>query len=215
VALSVRNLLELMLLISDNSATDAVLSLLGGPAAVDSGLRGLGLEGIRVDRSIRRLISDWSGVAVPADSLYSIERFDSLINALHTESKKAAAKRFAADPRDTATPEAMAEFLLKIQKQALLLPESNALLLDILGRCRTGEKRLKGVLPRGAAAAHKTGTLGGTISDVGVLTLPGNTGHVSIAVFIRSLESEAADRERVIADISRAVYDYFVFTSGP
>ncbi|HXG65839.1 MAG TPA: serine hydrolase, partial [Blastocatellia bacterium] len=42
VALSVRNLLELMLLISDNSATDLVLREAGGAAAVTARMRELG-----------------------------------------------------------------------------------------------------------------------------------------------------------------------------
>ena len=43
LALSVRNLLELMLLISDNSATDVVLRLAGGPEAVTARMRALGI----------------------------------------------------------------------------------------------------------------------------------------------------------------------------
>jgi beta-lactamase class A len=39
LALSVRNLLELMLLISDNSATDVLLRLAGGPEAVTARMR--------------------------------------------------------------------------------------------------------------------------------------------------------------------------------
>jgi beta-lactamase class A len=212
--LSVGNLLELMLLVSDNSATDGLLGVLGGAAAVDSGLRRMGIEGIRVDRSIRRLIFDWSGVARNADSLYSVGRFDSLFNALPAESRRAAARAYAADPRDSATPEGMADVLLKIHRGDLLGPESRALLLDIMGRCRTGAKRLKGALPWGASAAHKTGTLGGTVADVGILTLPGNAGHVAIAVFVQSPEDGAEERDRVIADIARAVNDYFVFAFG-
>ena len=45
VSLSVRNLLELMLLISDNSATDIVMRLAGGPEAVTAKMRELGIAG--------------------------------------------------------------------------------------------------------------------------------------------------------------------------
>jgi beta-lactamase class A len=45
LALSVRNLMELMLLISDNSATDVCLRLVGGPEAVTARMRALGIEG--------------------------------------------------------------------------------------------------------------------------------------------------------------------------
>src|SRR5881396_11447 len=64
VTLSLRNLVELMLLISDNSATDIVLRTAGGPAEVTARMRALGggVEGIRVDRPTVRLIADWAGL---------------------------------------------------------------------------------------------------------------------------------------------------------
>ena len=36
-------------------------------------------------------------------------------------------------------------------------------------------------------------------------------GHVAIAVFVNSSEKGAAERERAIAQIARAVYDFFLF----
>jgi beta-lactamase class A len=65
VSLSVLNLTELMLLISDNSATDLVLRAAGGAEAVNGRLRELGITDIRVDRPTIRLIADWSGVDLP------------------------------------------------------------------------------------------------------------------------------------------------------
>src|SRR5439155_12691200 len=49
--LTIRNLLELMLMVSDNNATDILLRLAGSPRAVTDRLRQLGLDGIRVDRT--------------------------------------------------------------------------------------------------------------------------------------------------------------------
>ena len=46
-ALSVRNLLELTLRESDNSATDKLMAVAGGPAAVTARMRSLGLDGHR------------------------------------------------------------------------------------------------------------------------------------------------------------------------
>src|ERR1700722_17907580 len=56
VSLSVRNLMELMLLISDNSAADILVKLAGGPEAVTARMRALGFAGIRVDRPTIGLI---------------------------------------------------------------------------------------------------------------------------------------------------------------
>ena len=50
--------MDAMITRSDNRATDLLLSMLGGPGAVDEWLRTHGLTGIRVDRTIAQLLSD-------------------------------------------------------------------------------------------------------------------------------------------------------------
>jgi len=212
LALSVRNLMELMLLISDNSATDVCLRVAGGAEAVTSRMRELGFAGINVNRSTARLIADWMGVAsLPPEDQWTPATFDQAFAAVTPEDQKAAGKRFDADPRDTSTPAAMAALLERIYRKDLLKPQSAELLLDIMQRCRTGGARLKGLLPEGTVVAHKTGTIGGTTNDVGIITLPDDAGHVAIAVFVKSSEKEMAARERAIAEIARAVHDYFLF----
>jgi beta-lactamase class A len=212
LALSVRNLLELMLLVSDNSATDVCLRLAGGPQAVTARMRSAGINGIDVNRSTAQLISDWLGIGqLPPESEWSPTLFRTLSAGIKPEETKAAAVRFEADPRDTATPESMAALLNRIYRKDLLKPESAELLLDIMRRCRTGETRLKGMLPLGTEVAHKTGTIGGTTNDVGIMTLPEDAGHVAIAVFVKSSQKEVTARERSIAEIARAVYDFFLF----
>jgi beta-lactamase class A len=51
------SLMDAMITRSDNRATDLLLGRLGGPAAVDQWLRGHGLTGIRIDRTIAQLLS--------------------------------------------------------------------------------------------------------------------------------------------------------------
>lgn len=212
LAMSVRNLMELMLLISDNSATDVLLRTAGGAEAVTARMRALGLEGINVNRSTAQLIADWAGVSnLPPEDQWTPATFRAAFAAVKLEEQKAAAKRFDADPRDTSTPDSMAALLEKIYRKELLKPESADLLLDIMHRCRTGEARLRGLLPQGTRIAHKTGTIGGTTNDVGIITLPDNAGHVAIAVFVKSSEKEGTARERAIAEIARAVHDFFLF----
>ncbi len=212
VMLSVRNLLELMLLISDNTATDVLLRLAGGAEAVTARMRELGIEGLRVDRPTKQVIVDWMGIAEPAP--WSLERFQGLARAVALQDRQAA-RRFDADPRDTATPEAMVALLEQIYRGRALKRETTELLLDIMRRCRTGEARLKGMLPPGTEVAHKTGTIGGTTNDVGILTLPADAGHVAIAVFVKSSQKDVPTRERAIAEIARAIHDFFLFHPAP
>ena len=212
LALSVRNLMELMLLISDNSATDVCLRLAGGPEAVTARMREIGITGIDVNRSTARLIADWVGVTqAPPEGEWTPALFRKLSEAVKPEERKAAAAKFDADPRDTATPEAMVTLLARIYRKDLLKTESADLLLDIMRRCRTGDARLKGMLPLGTEVAHKTGTIGGTTNDVGIVTLPDDAGHVAIAVFVKASDKETSARERVIAEVARAVHDFFLF----
>ncbi len=212
LALSVRNLIELMLLISDNSATDVMLRTAGGAEAVTARMRALGIDGINVNRSTAQLISDWIGATgLPPEDQWSPVLFTSAYRAVTPEEQKAAAKRFDSDPRDTATPDGMAALLERIYRKDILKPGSSELLLDIMRRCRTGDARLKGLLPQGTEVAHKTGTIGGTTNDVGIITLPDNAGHVAIAAFVKASEKDGAVRERAIAEIARAVHDFFLF----
>ncbi|HJQ68100.1 MAG TPA: class A beta-lactamase [Blastocatellia bacterium] len=212
VALSVRNLLELMLLISDNSATDVVLRLAGGAEAVTARMKESGIEGISVDRSTAQLISDWVGITkLPPEKEWNLELFTAAASALKPEERAEAAKRFDADPRDTSTPDGMAALVERIHRKNLLKPETAELLVDIMRRCQTGTARLKGILPAGTEVAHKTGTIGGTTNDVGIITLPDGAGHVAIAVFVKASEKDIPARERAIAEIARSVHDFFLF----
>jgi beta-lactamase class A len=212
VSLSIRNLLELMLLISDNSATDIVLRVAGGPEAVTARMRALGVADVRVDRPTISLISDWIGIRqLPPDSQLSIQTWRAVSRAVAADSQRVAAISFNTDPRDTATPDGMAQLLLKVWRRQALSEPRSALLLDIMTRSTTGASRIKGMLPAATAVAHKTGTIGGTTNDVGIITLPDNAGHVITVAFVKASDQPVETRERTIAHVARAIYDYFLF----
>ncbi|MCK4771677.1 MAG: class A beta-lactamase [Candidatus Latescibacteria bacterium] len=215
VILSLRNYLELMLLISDNSATDIVLRAAGGSDAVNARMQELGITGINVDRPTVELIGDFIGIKeLPPGGKVTPSAFRALSRAVSQQEREEASNAFDVDPRDTATPRAMASLLARLWQGELLSPESTELLLDIMRRSTTGRERIKGVLPPFAMVAHKTGTIGGTTNDVGIIELPHNAGHVVVAIFVKESRREVETRERVIAHIARAVHDYFLFNPG-
>jgi len=80
-----------------------------------------------------------------------------------------------------------------------------------MARCRTGGKRLKGMLPDSTPIAHKTGTIGGTVNDVGIITLP-DASRIVVVVFVKKSDRPVADRERAIAQVARAIYDFYLFS---
>lgn len=220
VALSLRNLLELALIVSDNTAADMMLDLAGGAAVVRERMQALGVADISVDRTILQLLADAEGIQdVPQDQPLTPAYWRALRSAVLPERRHAAERALFADSRDTATPEAMTRLLAAIWQGAALGPGGTSLLLDILGRCETGDDRLKGMLPPGARVAHKTGTIEGPIgvgprqprvvNDVGIVELPGGA-HVAIAVFVVRSPRDAQAQARVIARIARKVYDCFL-----
>src|SRR5580704_12244625 len=108
VSLSIANLLELAIVISDNTAADVLLREAGGPAAVTAKMRALGLPGIRVDRSTALLISDWQGAKnLPPEEQWNREIWDKLYDAVPERDHMRARRTEMSDPRDTATPDDM------------------------------------------------------------------------------------------------------------
>ena len=193
---SVLNAVHFMMMISDNSATDLLLAKVGAEK-INARLKALGIEGISVNRPCQVLITDLMA----------------LMTASGREATKAAYVKFGQDPRDQATPAALASILEKVYKKEVLDPESCDLMLRIMFKCETGEGRIKGELPPGTPVAHKTGTIAGTVNDVGIITLPDGQGHVVLAVLTKDFVEDTAVVEALIAKIARFVYDYFLFAN--
>jgi beta-lactamase class A len=211
VTFTAGRLLELMLGESDNTASDAMLRLAGGPAAVTARLRELGINDINVSRPEGQLIMDHRGVReYPPEGQWTLSMFERLNQNISDAEREAAARRYAADPRDTSTPDAMVALLIKLHRREVLTPPNVERVLRIMTETTTGPARLKGLLPAGTVVAHKTGSMGGTTNDVGLITLPDGAGHVAIAVFVKASTKEQPERERAIAEIARTIYDYFV-----
>jgi len=80
----------------------------------------------------------------------------------------------------------------------------------------TGPDRLKGLLPKGAVVAHKTGSSGfddlkGTaaFNDIGIIELP-NGKHIAIAVYITKSFEEDDVNAKIIATIAKLTWDYYL-----
>jgi beta-lactamase class A len=208
---SVRELLEAMLIDSDNTATDLLWNEAGGAPAVAARLSLLKLKGITVARPTGELLAAAVGLAAQtAGREVTPELMKDLLRQHPRPSRLAEIAAFFRDERDTTSPDGFNELLLRIWRGEALSAAQTRLLLDIMHRCATGRARLPGGLPPGTPVARKTGTLRPHVTnDAGVITLPGRAGHVAVTVLIRESPQDLKTQERTIADIVRAVYGHF------
>ena len=100
-------------------------------------------------------------------------------------------------------------------KKKLLSKKSYNLIWKLMKETGTGKKRLKGQLPEHTIVAHKTGSSGANkegltaaVNDIGIIFLP-NGKHFFISVFVTNSTENADTNEKIIADISKATWDYF------
>ncbi|WP_306226546.1 serine hydrolase [Bosea beijingensis] len=194
---------------SDSAATDFLISRLGGVGAVQAFLRAADLHDIRIDRTERELQTEVTGLRWEP-SFVDPERLKA---ARAKVSQKRLAEAFEAylnDPRDTATPLAMASFLRKLAAGQLLSPASTEHFLAVMSQTVTFPDRLRAGAPAGWTVGHKTGTsqslngVNGVTNDVGLLTAP-DRGVVAIAAFIAESRAPMAARAAAIAEAARRV----------
>lgn len=213
IRISVENLINMMMWLSDNTATDLLLTKVG-IKAVNARIRSFGIDGILVGRTIRGLLLDYyvgdsrNFLSMPKDE------FAGFYDRMAVEDPGALAKAkadFGRNPADHATPLAVNILLEKIFRKEILDPSSCDHILKVMAGCQTGAKRIRGLLPPGTVVAHKTGTLGGTINDCGIIELPGGAGHVALSVL--SKDTDPDHTEETISLIAKTVYDYFLFAA--
>jgi len=80
----------------------------------------------------------------------------------------------------------------------------------------TGEKRIRGLLPKGTVVAHKTGWSGtnkvtgitAAVNNIGIVFLP-KGGYFIISVFVSESKENFDTNEKIIAEIAKATYDFY------
>jgi beta-lactamase class A len=115
------------------------------------------------------------------------------------------------------TPRAMALLLEKFYQGKILDETRRQILLEAMINGPSGKNRIRGLMPEGVRVAHKTGT-GNTddatgrimaLNDVGIIELQDNR-HITLAIFISDSFEGDDSTERLIADIARVAYDYYM-----
>jgi beta-lactamase class A len=209
VMLSVPNLIELMLVRSSNTATDSLLRIIGGPQFVAEWLQVHEITDLEINSTFMELSQRFYELSADTPPFKEMaarfphegdrERYDELVRPHFEESGG-----------DTTSPHAMTGFLAKaLTTSDVLSQSSRALLTGAMGRCQTAQQRIKGLLPAAVPVFHKSGWGGGTVSDVGLVTLPQGRGRLIISAYIKLSDATMSTRDRAIAELARSAYDYF------
>ncbi|WP_406826159.1 class A beta-lactamase, subclass A2 [Pedobacter sp. KACC 23697] len=115
------------------------------------------------------------------------------------------------------TPKAANEILelFHVNKNNLLSKKSYHFIWKVMRETKTGEHRLRGLLPKNTFIEHKTGSSGtnkqgitAAVNDIGIVFLP-NGSHYFISVFVTESTENEVTNEKIIADINKAAWDYF------
>jgi beta-lactamase class A len=124
-----------------------------------------------------------------------------------TPEKQAEAEReFAKVMKDVSSPRDMALLLEKIYKGEAASKESCQMMMAIMGR-QMFNQRLPRYLPESSRMAHKTGTIGSTTNDAGIMFVRGNP--IAIAVFTVDKRIGRGEVEERMGRLTRAIYDFF------
>lgn len=206
---TIGELLEAVLVESDNTAADVLMKRIGGPGAVTAWLSDRRLLGVRVDRYERELSADVYDMPSFRPAWRDPAAFAAARAAVPPATRMAAMRRYMADPRDTATPRGMLESLQRLDRQELVSPDSTRRLLALMGRTTRGAGRIRAGLPRDAYLAHRPGTSGfdqglsTAHNDVGVFTLADKRSY-ALAVFLSGATLDDTARDHVIAQVASA-----------
>jgi beta-lactamase class A len=194
---------------SDNTANDVLFHRVGGDAGVLEFLARKGLSGIAMGPGEKLLQTQAMGMTW--DDSYSYGRtFWRVREALPIPHRARALGNYVTNPPDGATPNAVAEGLVRLQRGELLSRGSTAYLIDLMNQSKTGPDRLKSGLSEGWTLAHKTGTgqvmgfYATAYNDVGILSGPSGRRY-AVVVMIASTRRPVPERQALMAAVTRAV----------
>jgi len=175
-SLTVEELLRYALVESDGTASDVLMRLAGGPAAVQAYLTGLGIKEMIVLDTEQAFTEDHSlqfrNYATPEAAL-------ALLRALHER---------------RGMSEASQALLLKFMTQSTTGPKR------LKGLLPAGTV----VAHKTGTSGTEKGITAAT-NDIGIISLP-NGKHLAIAVFVADSPADEATREGVIAKIAQAAF---------
>ena len=202
VSLSVHDHAVLMMVLSDNTATDRLFALVGRDSILENVIRPLGLQKTKVDFDCTQLI--WSFYHDPKTG----ERISSYNNPWF---------RSETEQSDCSSPRDMVTILRALHDATLLSREASDQVLALMDPIPQ-KARLAKYLPKGVRVARKTGTLTNCLcNDAGVVYTP--KGDYVIVTFYNGnvgtkeewqKDGTVREAEELLSRVSKAVYDIYM-----
>ncbi len=182
--LTLAEIIEYTVALSDNVGCDVLLKLLGEPVDVENYFSKLGFKDFEVKINEETMQNNWD-------------------------------KQFL----NWTTPKEANRILDTFyeNKEGLLSQKSYDFIWNVMKGTKTGKKRLKGQLPEKTVVAHKTGWSGkhkktgitAAVNNIGIVFLP-NGNYFTISVFVTASSESFEVNEKIIADIVKVAWDYFI-----
>lgn len=181
VSLPLSEILKYTVAQSDNNGCDILLRLIGGTKKVNNFINSTGIKNVSIKATEEEMHKAW-------DVQFS----------------------------NWTTPKAATQLLLKFYKREILSEKSFDFLWNVMKQTTTGTARIKGQLPGGTIVAHKTGTsdtnkegITAAVNDIGIVTLQNGT-HFIISVFVSNSKENETVNDKIIADITKLAWNYFI-----
>jgi beta-lactamase class A len=112
--------------------------------------------------------------------------------------------------RDTTTPEAMLATMQKITLGTALSDASRKQIVQWLQGNKTGDQRLRALLPAGWRVGDKTGSgARGSTNDVGLLWPPGGRAPLLVAAYLTETKQAAAQRDATLAKVGQLAHRWY------
>jgi beta-lactamase class A len=183
--MTVKDLLTMMIIVSDNTATEVLYRMVGGPDAVNARMKTLGLTATRA-------------VNVPS-KWFPLQRGAPTTEQFYREGKA---------PFGLSTPREMGRLIEMMERGTLVDKPSSDLMLRIM-RAQLYRTRIPRYVT-GYATPHKTGDFLPYVGDdVGALEAPGRT--IILTVFTGNHFGSGEALENAIGLVAKDVADYFSF----
>ena len=206
VTMRIRDYAMLMMIVSDNTATDIMCNLVGLDN-VAAKMAELGLTNTLAGLTCKDLIYTLMGIPLgtPLDEAMAGEE-----NGIYTEDDTLYTD--FSIPNDYTSPRDMITLFSLIYKKEILTPAACDTMLHIMGECQTNS-RIPYNLPRGVGVKviHKTGTLDNVACDSGVIEYNGKS--FALALYYNAHTATDAEKstlhfnDYLFANLTREIFD--------